>query len=83
MLRLEKMGSDRLKSKQLEEVWLVGGPWCGMKYAILKTSSCSQIEVPGDQDLSLYQLYHLYQRDEEEGMLFYYVGDVEIDCPDR
>ena len=76
------MSNDRLKSKHLEEVALVGGPWCGITYAILKTSTCNQIEVPGSVSQGL-SLYHMYQRDEEEGMLFYYVGDVEIECPDR
>lgn len=78
------MDKSRLQSKHLEEVGLVGGPWCGMTYAILKASNCNQIEVPGGIiDNILGSFYHLYRRDEEEGMLFYYVGDIEVEHPDR
>ena len=76
------MDKSRLQSKHLEEVGLVGVPWCGMTYAILKASNCNQIEVPGSVSQGL-SLYHLYRRDEEEGMLFYYVGDIEVEHPDR
>lgn len=84
MLWLVRMDKSRLQSKHLEEVGLVGGPWCGMTYAILKASNCNQIEVPGGMiDNILGSFYHLYQRDEEEGMLFYYVGDIEVEHPNR
>lgn len=67
------MGLNRLQSKHLDEVALVGGPWCGMNYAILKTSICNQIEVPGRRNQAV---LHRYERDEEDGLLFYYTGDV-------
>ena len=69
---------DRLSEHQesLEEVSMVGGPWCGLTYQILKEDRTRSVDIPHEVS-SGNCLYHRYERDHPDEELFYYRGAFE------
>ena len=65
------MGSKRSQSARIEDVALVGGPCCGMTYALPPDEEIVRIEVPCPDKKPA---SHWYERD--GGLLFYYTGTV-------
>jgi len=74
---------SKRSSSRVEEVTLVGGPFCGMTYALHPEEGIRTIEIPGrgvgggqipGQGYKETPWSHRYERD--DGVLFYYTGDI-------